>query len=477
MKTIKILAVCFTLAIAASCTEWLDVMPKTQVETKEMFKTEDGFKDVLMGVYIQMASPQLYGRNLTYGIVDCMGYAYSSAGTATYKAFRDGNYTTNKTARAMIDSTWSASYAALANLNIMIEAFEKVDKTIFQEANYNCIYGESLGLRAYLLFDMLRLYAPSHTVGADKDGIPYVTRYTYDVTPSSTVAQCAQSVIKDLTDAAALLKKSDPVYTGLTNPTTFLTNSSRPYHLNYYAVTATLARAYLWIGDKVNAAKCAHEVIDSGKFPWTKVDNMATTEAARYRTFGPEQIFTMQVSQIAEQSLYLLKYGKYVGNELVNATNWRNAVYPYADDWRKLYFWSEDKPTTYSGEKFNTKLWQFDDMPVDYKTRLPLIRLPEMYLIVAECEPANAVAAFNTIRANRGISTAFPPAATQTQIDTEIRWEYVREFICEGVMFYYYKRLDAAQMPTTTSAGMTTINKARYILPMPDAEVEFGHRQ
>lgn len=479
----KIYTIALTLAAALlllpACNDWLDVKPKTQVEADEMFKTEDGYKDVLTGAYIQMTATPMYGRQLTFGMVDCLGSVYNAAGgsTGVYTAFLGMNYT-DKTVVAHIDSTWRQTYTTITNLNIMLDAFETASKSIFEEDNYNCIYGEALGLRAYLHFDMLRLFAPSYLAGADEPGIPYVDRHSFDVTPQSTVKEVCGKIIGDLTDAAELLRKSDPVVTGL-EPTKFLTASSRVYHMNYYAVKATMARVYLYMGDTANAKLCAQEVIDSGKYKWTSVDNIATTETGRDRTFSSEQIFALQVSAMYDNINYMLYYGaKYTSNQLTNRASWRNAVYSHAGDWRLTYFWSDDVPgTNYYNNKFNTKLWQPEGMTPAYAERMPLIRLPEMYLIVAECDAAKAPGIFNTIRANRGITAQFNPDATQDEINNEVRLEYLREFVCEGVMFYYYKRLDSSVMAGTSGAFNKSVNKERYVLPMPDEEMQFGGRE
>ena len=63
-----ILIVC--LGLFASCSNWLDVQPKTMVEEEEVFSRELGFKEALAGIYIKMATTDLYARNLSYGFID-----------------------------------------------------------------------------------------------------------------------------------------------------------------------------------------------------------------------------------------------------------------------------------------------------------------------------------------------------------------------------------------------------------------------
>ena len=68
MRKLYYLAACL-LALCTSCSDWLDVKPKTNVEEEDLFKNEQGFKEALTGIYIKMSETQLYGRELTYGFL------------------------------------------------------------------------------------------------------------------------------------------------------------------------------------------------------------------------------------------------------------------------------------------------------------------------------------------------------------------------------------------------------------------------
>ena len=63
------------LMLFASCSDWLDVKPKTNVEEEDLFKNEQGFKEALTGVYIKLSETQLYGRELTYGFLSQLANA------------------------------------------------------------------------------------------------------------------------------------------------------------------------------------------------------------------------------------------------------------------------------------------------------------------------------------------------------------------------------------------------------------------
>ena len=58
------------------------------------------------------------------------------------------------------------------------------------------------------------------------------------------------------------------------------------------------------------------------------------------------------------------------------------------------------------------------------------------------------------------------------EIQDEVGKEYRKEFLAEGQMFFYYKRLNASRIE---GAGVSATNV--YVLPMPDTEIEFGERK
>jgi hypothetical protein len=73
---IKILAVAIVL-VFAGCKDWLDVTPAGQATESDLFSTGDGYRSVLNGLYKSMGKPELYGRNWSYGMLDCMAQLYN----------------------------------------------------------------------------------------------------------------------------------------------------------------------------------------------------------------------------------------------------------------------------------------------------------------------------------------------------------------------------------------------------------------
>ena len=108
---------------------------------------------------------------------------------------------------------------------------------------------------------------------------------------------------------------------------------------------------------------------------------------------------------------------------------------------------------------------------------MPVLRKSEAYYIAAEClkdsNPKRAVELLNLVREARNLSLyPLPETLTANEIQEEVGKEYRKEFLAEGQMFYYYKRLNADRIE---GAGVSATNV--YVLPMPDTEIEFGERK
>jgi hypothetical protein len=474
MKTYTILFILFLAGLLVSCEKWLDVAPKAQIETDLLFQSESGFKDALWGVYTNMSATSSYGREMTFGLVDVIGLVYSGVTGGQYTGALHYGYEEIQT-ETVINTVWQGNYNIIANLNNLIARLKEADTRLFAKNNREVILGEALGLRAFLHFDLLRLFAPSYKVGATAKAIPYVTTFDLNVTPLSTVSAVIDSVLVDLTEAARVLQPVDPVVTGEEITATvddgYLLD--RNLHMNYYAVKAAMARVYLYKGDLTNAAACADEVLRSGKFAWTPVDRISVSNVSqRDRTFTPEHVFALHVWNMNANVYDLM--GRELTSGLYVSTTVLNRVYPYSTDWRRLFYW---EGTSTPAAWHCNKLWQPDGMPAAYANRMPLIRLPELHLISAEAtlvtDPGNSLARLKEIRSHRGITEQIPAGTPAETLQNEIKQEYFREFICEGMMFHYYKRTDADRMDGIA----TDFDKTKYVLPMPAEEIEYGQRE
>lgn len=511
MKIYKILTLSLAILTLSSCNDWLDVEPSTSMDRKDLFSDENGYADAMSGIYADMCSNSLYGKNMTWYLLELMGgTAYTFGGynqyyqefffhpNSPYMYFKSYQNSTT-------DLIWNGEYNVIANINSMLSEIDS-DKGVFKGDDYNVFKGEALGLRAFIHFDILRLFSDAFTsndFSEDKTYIPYVKELTSDVYPLLTARQACNEMLADLTEAKELLK-SDPMYLG-TTPDEYVCSAvsgnannrekyniydwhNRRFHFNYYAVVATMARIYLWMGDNDKALECAREVIDDQqqKFPWVNTDLIANVNSnsntvAKDRTFSTEQIFALNVTDLEDKIDGYLWEGT---NSFASSSNviGINTDYCFdagtrASDPRFVYL----KEPYLSDYTISTKLWKDDDRNNQYfpwaVNRLPLIRVSEMYYIAAEADPdvAEAQEYLEQVRRHRGLAPYPLNCTTKEELQQEIDKEYRKEFISEGQMFYYKKRRNE-NITNASRNGNFEVTPTVYTMPRPDNEDTYGGR-
>ncbi|MCD0490395.1 RagB/SusD family nutrient uptake outer membrane protein [Pedobacter sp. MC2016-14] len=464
MKRIYYITIALLALNLAACKKFLDVKPKTQIESEVAFKDEAGYQNALTGIYVKLTSQNLYGKELTFGLVDVFGRQYSQI-TGVYSQFDTYNYQLDSL-KKRTTAVWKDMYNGIANANNLIENLNRTDLPTFTGPNYNVIKGEALGLRAFMHFDLLRLYAPApaSSGGMDALAIPYIATFDTQNTPRTSVRDIVGKVIADLNTAAALLKNSDPIVPGNTTTNNYLRN--RNYKFNYYAVKALQARVYLYAGDKTNALICAEEVINSAAFPFATSTSITSGQD---KVYNSELIFSLNINNL---HTYTALYFGTDANRLAKlASQYLSDFDGVSSDYRYLYL-SDAPGNVY---RYSTKYTPAAGTTANFLYKMPLIRVSEMYYIAAECliatNKTRAVGYLNAVRRARNQNADIAPTVTDSELQNQIFREYRREFIAEGQLFYYYKRLNASTIDYSAVVGSNAI----YVFPLPDDELKYGN--
>ena len=123
-----------------SCSEWLDVQPKTEVKQDKMFESESGFKDALIGCYMLMGESSLYGQELTYTFLEVLAQQYDFVNSFhPYQQAKLYSYSTSSV-ETKINTIWSKTYRVIANLNAILENLSYI--IIELEAEWTYMHGE-----------------------------------------------------------------------------------------------------------------------------------------------------------------------------------------------------------------------------------------------------------------------------------------------------------------------------------------------
>jgi starch-binding outer membrane protein, SusD/RagB family len=308
MKVKYLIYLFFTACLVAvtGCKKWLHVSPKTQVGERDLFDTEDGFKDAMIGVYQLLSAKSAYGQNLTMGFADALAQRYNTLSTS-HLFYATARYQyTNTAVKTYIKDVWSNLYAGIANVNnILLQIDDK--KTVFTGNNFNVVKGEALAVRALLHFDLLRLFGTAPAVNASRLSIPYVTTFDNEVYPLLPVNEVINNCLNDLNKAAELLSIDKTIRTDH-NEDPFLSYTRN--HMNYWAVKGLQARIHLYKGDKAAAATAALEVINEGaqSFPFVPPAAAAAVNN-RDRAYATELLFSIYAYKLADYANEYFKTG------------------------------------------------------------------------------------------------------------------------------------------------------------------------
>ena len=487
IKYLRIKVAFLCLVTLGSCNKWIDVSPKDKLTQKVIFSTKEGYLKALNGIYSELNAPGSYGRDLTMGMLDAMAQYYKM-GDAEHNLLPYVKFDyASENFKSKLNSIWAKHYNLIANTNAILDQVDN-NNGILPKVYHGMVKGETLAMRAFLHFDLLRLYGPIFSINKAKECMPYIESSDRSVQPLLSAEAVLQKVIKDLTDAQILLQDADPVLTqGPLNIAGEINNhmNYRQYKLNYFAVTALLARVHLWAGDKVSALSYAKEVIAKGQVAGNEFFPFVTMEEIRptTQTSVPDRVFSKEIlfagyNQKREASFNALFSPTLNATSILtfpgSLTDGRVAtLYDNQNDYRRS-MWITRTVSDNEVVFFN----KYEDVSDPegksnaFRYMLPLIRMSEMYLIVAECAPAvqEAGDALNQLRLHRGIHPL--DFNTMDEIDRIIENEFIKEFLGEGQLFYFFKRKAYTFLPdgNKVAGGEIPMQLEDYIFPLPESE-------
>ena len=479
-----------------SCEKWLDVTPPSQIREEDQLNSVEGFQQSLTGCYIAMTDDYLYGRTLTWGTLEVMAgqfamLPYSSSNDYAISRYLDQS----NVGQRYVNNIWSKAYNVIANANNALK-FIDINKDVLDNINYSIIKGELLAIRAYMHFDLMRLYGYGNLANRNdisgKFAVPYVTTLDKEMTPQLSYQQTMEKLIADLEQALELLE-IDPL-TGQ-HPAEFYNQvnidgyfDNRELHLNYYATSLLLARVYMWEGSTENIAKAQQlstkvmeESLQKGMVTWATSSGTSSNPL-----MSSEHIFALNTQNIYEKSAsyYMLNineksdiWAQYISSSRLQAIYETEG--PGNTDFRFSRLYVQNN-ISYDGAYAYTPIKYYgsasDNVSQSY---IPLMRLPEAFYIAAESylkqASPNVTAALdilNTVRANRGIQQDLTGLTTQEAL-AELEKEYKKEFIADGIMFFYYKRTGQQNIPGYQQEAGDNV----YLLPYPNTEIQMGRNQ
>ncbi len=196
MKIKSLFTILSVLTISTSCTKLLDTEPTNFTKVENYYSTPEELQTALNGVYENLGSNDLYGRDMLYGwnaqTDEAVFNIYLSSHALAY-AYYDYNSSTPE-----IRAFWSTLYKGIYRANLLLANVEKPTMTA---AKRDIIKGEALFLRGYYYF----------LLASNFGGVPIILDPTKSVTDvevsRNSLAEVYDQILSDMTTAESLLQK------------------------------------------------------------------------------------------------------------------------------------------------------------------------------------------------------------------------------------------------------------------------------
>jgi len=500
MKALKFwMILCFPLLLNISCKKFLDVHASNQILQEDMFKTGDGVRIAVNGVYKLLSTTDLYGENLAWGFISGLGYNYEfyslpyDLQPAAQFDWLSGNTQT------YTEQIWQRAFNALANCNNIIQQVEKKDTSFFAEKTNerNMILGEMYGIRALIHFDLLRIFSPAPSSGYTGATIPYVTTYPEYQPAQENMSTVLDKIIGDMTKAQGMLASIDTIYlrSVMRYSSTRIRNVNTPSNLlqgeffnyraermNYFAASALLARIYLYKGDYDNAYKNAQIIYTYNQrswFPWTSTLYQGQIPDPDYiYTKRPDELLLCFSNNLNYDNWDAMFAGGGAATYFltINSNYMLDLFGADLDDYRLVGWYNR-----YGDQRYLTWIRpkgtsdQAQQVLQNQGPLLPVIRFSEMFHIMIECQIRkgnipDAVNLLNTLRINRGAKTKISSTISANDLMNALVNDIIRETLTEGQTFFMFKRLNRNIFNGDVDHVM---NPADWYSPLPLSETAY----
>lgn len=499
----KIIKNTVSLAVAVSllgsCNGWLEATSSTQVSDATLYSSRSGFQDALCGVYISMGSEYEYGSYWTWYVNELVYGPYAPQSSTIFTAIQNHKWEYNRLI-LILHNMWQAGYFSIANANKVLYELDARPGIVSDKTERDLMRGELLALRAYIHFDMMRMFGLVQLTSEDdfaKLAIPYSTEYVKDPAPQRNYRETLDLLEKDLDEAITLLSE-DPVRGNASE--TFMANANadgfwdnRDKRMNYFAAKALKVRVLLFKSELDSAYSAAEDLIAELKaanaFSWVDAEAMtsATSNDEVDWTFSSEQIFALEVSELQNLTDLLIFNASTLGSSsllidkaIADVSLFNPSFVSSAEDIRGPALMLKFVSDNYRPYKYYNNSSYYEG----YRNRVPMIKVSELYLIMAEIaaersDTESVNENLYEVRRHRGIQDPADGLFISSSSNNEnVLLEYFKEFCGEGVAYYATRRI-AAKRNSYVDLDPTWFNRILSLgaYPYPVDELSYGRKQ
>jgi hypothetical protein len=438
------------IALFTSCDDELATSPYDSIDADAAYQTVSDLDAGALGAYSTISGQNIYAINAL--MTDQLRRASTNTGQGM-QIFNHNIIAGDGT----VEGAWANAYIAIDRINRVLTAIESIEPQNADETlMIDRIKGEMLGLRAYLHFDLYRIFV-DYDADASGLAVPYMTESIISKPARATKGEFFNALEADLTQANTLLSSYG-----------FFSN----LRMNILAVEGLQARVALYREDWASAIDHATNVINA-------VD---LTSRADYPNLWDDSLQGEVIFKLRRTD-GTIDLTERSGNEDIFffASNELSSLYDETDDIRFSTFFQRNAPDEVQVFKYNkrTGLKNVAD--------IKMMRVSEMYLIRAEAyaQPGSsqdlgaAASDINALRAERLVS---PIPVTYSSSEDAIDDIYVErrlELAYEGHRFFDLRR---ANLPitrieedidgaTNTDTAFLAADDYKMVYPIPQSEM------
>ncbi|TRZ43197.1 RagB/SusD family nutrient uptake outer membrane protein [Robertkochia solimangrovi] len=463
------------LILLVSCSNFLEQEPGKQISINEQMATKNGVLMALTGTYSSLEELMRIEAFATYGDLQGGNLSFTPVATGSLKGqvsvpylvenvynFQDDPRSSN------FESFYDAAYDVINQANLILTYVADLNDA--SESEISEISAEAYAIRGFTHFLLSQIYAKDYSAGGDNPGIVYMdssldNNLSY---PSrSSLSETMTLIIEDMNMALSSFESAQAL------------DGPEYSYFNTANVQALLARIYLAAGQYDNAIETAESVITNSGYSLTSGENyIAQWES--YSTPLSETLFELTPPRDQNGS---------IGGSLQSFFGYTSSTtfgdYIASADLLDIF---EENDIRGNGMFFSTELDTDINgtlTPVSYaftkkfqgEPGIPVIRLSEMYLIMAEAlqqsgEDQEALNYVNVIRERANIE-----AITSTEdLENTILLERRREFCFEGALFFDLKRLqkDIVRNDCIATTCDLVYYSNYYVLPIPQKNINLN---
>lgn len=347
-RKIYLLVLSVTAGFMSACT-FLDPLPNGSYndENFELYpELLRGFVDV---VYNELL-PETYLDNYYIPMSCATDDAIYSSPTAAWRIFSSGSA---KMLSNPFDTKWRDNYRAINYLNMFLEN-DRGYNTRYMVAEdsdlalRNCLQGSAYGLRAWMYFDLLRVFGGKAENG-ELLGVPILTEPTDPKTADAstieraTFDECAEQILKDCDSAYKYLPRNNRDYPGDPQQSIQITGSARYKSLDQIAIDGLRAMVYIfWASPAYNPEIDMSRYDKAARYAAAVIKHKLEVESTLTGGFDPTRGFSwhnvnspeiiwpseMRQSSNLETSFYPQQFG---GSALVAPTQDLVDAFPMAN--------------------------------------------------------------------------------------------------------------------------------------------------